>query len=121
MRSCDLFVFPSRYEAHPLVLLEALASGLPVVVSDNFGASDYIHDGGIVFHDANDVSALTLAMEKLILSAKTRKTMSQAAREQALTMPWSRTTEGYLRIYDTLMRERAQPASEQSQKNGDAR
>jgi glycosyltransferase involved in cell wall biosynthesis len=107
MRSCDLFVFPSRYEAHPLVLMEAIASGLPVVVSDNFGASDYIQDGGIVFNDANDVSALVAAMNTLIHFPEKRRAMSQAARQQSLKMPWSRTAEGYLKIYDTLMSKRA--------------
>jgi glycosyltransferase involved in cell wall biosynthesis len=106
MRSCDLFVFPSRYEAHPLVLMEAMASGLPVIVSDNFGASDYIHDGGIVFNNANDVSALTAAMNELILHPEKRRAMSQAARQQSLQTPWSRTAQGYLDIYDKLMSQR---------------
>jgi glycosyltransferase involved in cell wall biosynthesis len=108
MRSCDLFVFPSRYEAHPLVLMEAMASGLPVVVSDNFGASDYIHEGGVVFKDANDVSALATAMKTLISNPERRRAMSEAARQQSLQMPWSQTAQGYLDIYDALLSKPAQ-------------
>lgn len=108
MRSVDLFVFPSRYEAHPLVLMEALASGLPVVVSGNFGAADYIREGGIVFEDPNDVSALTVAMQTVVRSPEKRTAMGIAAREQALRMQWSQTAAAYLKVYDDLMRRRGQ-------------
>jgi glycosyltransferase involved in cell wall biosynthesis len=100
MRSVDFFVFPSRYEAHPLVLLEAMASGLPVIVSGNFGAADYINGGGIVFDDPNDVSALAKAMRDLVDSTEMRVAFGLAAREQACAMQWSRTAAAYLAIYD---------------------
>jgi glycosyltransferase involved in cell wall biosynthesis len=100
MRSVDFFVFPSRYEAHPLVLLEALASGLPVVVSGNFGAADYIRGGGIVFDDPNDVSALANAMKELVDSTEKRSEMALAARQQACAMQWSQTAGAYLAVYD---------------------
>jgi len=106
MRSTDFFVFPSRYEAHPLVLMEAMAAGLPVIVSGNFGAADYIRDGGIVFDDPNDVAALAMAMNELISSPEKRAIMAPAARAQAVNMQWSRTAEGYLDVYKDLLRQR---------------
>jgi glycosyltransferase involved in cell wall biosynthesis len=106
MRSVDFFVFPSRYEAHPLVLLEAMASGLPVVVSGNFGAADYIRDGGIVFDDPNDVSALAQAMRELVDSTEKRMAMGFAARQQACAMQWSRTAAAYLAVYDNHLLKR---------------
>jgi hypothetical protein len=39
MRTANIFVFPSRYEACPLVLLEAMASGLPIVTAQTAGGS----------------------------------------------------------------------------------
>ncbi|AEU36882.1 glycosyltransferase family 4 protein [Granulicella mallensis] len=111
MRSVDFFVFPSRYEAHPLVLLEAMASGLPVVVSGNFGAADYIHAGGRVFDDPNDASALATIMEELVRFPEKRKSMGVAAREQALNMQWSQTAAGYLDVYEELLEKRRQSAS----------
>ncbi len=107
MRSVDFFVFPSRYEAHPLVLMEALASGLPVVVSGNFGAADYIHAGGTVFDDPEDYTSLALIMSELVRHPEKRKMMARAAREQALQMQWSQTAVGYLRIYEKLMERRS--------------
>jgi glycosyltransferase involved in cell wall biosynthesis len=103
MRSVDVFVFPSRYEAHPLVLMEALASGLPIVVSGNFGAADYIGDGAIVLKDPNDPVALAEALRTVVTSPERRRAMAVAAREQALTMQWKDTAAGYLRVYDRLM------------------
>ncbi len=107
MRSADAFVFPSRYEAHPLVLLEALASGLPVLVSANFGASAYIHGGGVVYGDADDIPALEASLRRLLEDPVKLRQTGEAARKQALTMTWSETARGYLRIYDLLMRARA--------------
>ena len=99
MRSTDFFVFPSRYEAHPLVLMEAMASGLPVVVSGNFGAADYIREGGRILADPNDASGLAAIMAELIRRPDERKSMGEAARKTALAMQWSRTAEGYLEVY----------------------
>lgn len=106
MRSVDFFVFPSRYEAHPLVLLEAMASGLPVVVSGNFGAGDYIHGAGMIFPDPNDVSQLSLIMRELASSPGKRRTMSEAARREAMDMQWSRTAQAYLDVYEKLLQTR---------------
>lgn len=108
MRSVDFFVFPSRYEAHPLVLMEAMASGLPVVVSANFGAEDYVAAGGIVFDDPNDAATLAAAMNELVESPEKRIAMGAAARRQALGMQWSQTAAGYLKVYDDLMQMRNQ-------------
>lgn len=105
MRSVDLFVFPSRYEAHPLVLMEALASGLPIVVSGNFGAADYIGEGAIVLDDPNDAAALAAALQSVVASPERRRAMANAARERALTMQWKDTADGYLRVYEQLMAE----------------
>ena len=103
MRSADFFVFPSRYEAHPLVLLEALATGLPVVVSGSFGAEDYIRQGGKILLDPNDVPGLASLMTDLIENPEMRHIMSNGARREALDMQWSRTAQAYLQAYQELM------------------
>ena len=109
MRSADFFVFPSRYEAHPLVLLEAMASGLPIVVSGNFGAADYIHAGGKIFDDPNDTEALAAIMSNLLHFPEVRQLMRSAAREEAIKMQWSETAAGYLKVYDALFEKRGLP------------
>jgi glycosyltransferase involved in cell wall biosynthesis len=102
-----VFVFPSRYEAHPLVLMEALASGLPVVVSENFGAGDYVGAGGIVYGDAEDVPGLVAAVARVLGDAGLRGEMGRAAREIAVGMQWERMAEGYLAVYERVLADRS--------------
>lgn len=63
----DALVLPTLYDPFPNVVLEALASGLPVIVSDSCGAVDIIRDGenGFVC-PAADVEALVARMRRLM-------------------------------------------------------
>jgi glycosyltransferase involved in cell wall biosynthesis len=100
MRSVDLFVFPSRYEAHPLVLLEAMASGVASVVSGTFGAADFLGDGGVIVDDPNDADALAGAMRALANDPARRAAMGAAGRERALAMQWSAMAARYMEIFE---------------------
>ena len=103
MRSVDLFVFPSRYEAHPLVVLEAMASGLPSIVSGNFGAESFLGDGGHILKDPNDVNALAAHMNELMQAPEKRRAMALAARARALGMQWSTMASAYIAVYEQLL------------------
>jgi len=103
MRACDFFVFPSRYEACALVLLEALASGLPVVTAETTGGAEVVVDGcGIRIPDTEDVSELATAMRRVATDPAGRKAMSEAARKQALGYTWDVIAGQYLAEYEQL-------------------
>jgi glycosyltransferase involved in cell wall biosynthesis len=81
MRGAQIFVLPSLDDAYPLVTLEAMASGLPVIVTDHCGTSEIMQDGqdGIVV-PAGNVDSLVQAIARLALDAQLRRAMGQAAR-----------------------------------------
>jgi glycosyltransferase involved in cell wall biosynthesis len=91
MRRAQFFILPSLDDAYPLVMLEAMSSGLPVIVSDHTGVTEIISDGqeGIVV-PAGNVDSLTQAIAKLALDPQLRVAMGQAARRRSETeVDWS--------------------------------
>jgi glycosyltransferase involved in cell wall biosynthesis len=103
MRAADLFVFPSRSESCPLVLFEALASGLPAIVASTVGASELVtHDCGVVLDDPNDAEGLAHAWEEITRTPALRLCMAQAARAAVEPYGWDRMGEAYLEVYEAL-------------------
>ena len=84
LRSADIFVLPSYLEGQPIAILEAMASGLPVVGSAIGAVPDLIRDGieGRVV-EPGDVGALADALADLILHPARRAAMSIAVRRRA--------------------------------------
>jgi glycosyltransferase involved in cell wall biosynthesis len=105
MHSVDVFVFPSRYEAMSLSLLEALAAGLPVVTARTAGGAEIIgEECGIVLDDPDDAVALARAIDTLAASPARRAQMGQAARELATGFNWTRMARRYLDLYGSFAR-----------------
>lgn len=84
----SVFVLPSRFEALPAVLQEAMAYGLPAVSFDcKTGPSELIEDGKDGFlAKPEDVDELSKKMAVLMGNCEQRKKMGQAAREKILTV-----------------------------------
>ncbi|WP_144153536.1 glycosyltransferase family 4 protein [Paraburkholderia sp. BCC1885] len=103
MHSVDAFVFPSRYEAMSLSLLEAMAAGLPVVTARTAGGAEIITpDCGIVLDDPDDPKALAGAIAQLAGSDDVRRAMGVAANELATGFGWARMAAQYIALYRQL-------------------
>ena len=87
--SCDAFVFSSLTETLGLVILEAMASGLPVIATPAGGVADHLYDdvNGIAY-PPNDVDALARAMVSLALDRPRVKRLATGARATAERLSW---------------------------------
>ena len=83
----DAFLLTSLAEGWPLVIAEAAAVSLPIIMTDVGSAGEFIKNGenGIVL-PVNDVSALGEAMEKIIENTNLRNKLGEVARQSFLSL-----------------------------------
>jgi glycosyltransferase involved in cell wall biosynthesis len=88
--SADFFVFPSTTDTFGNVILEAQASGIPVIVSDIGGPRDLVSNGvdGFVTKGL-DAADLAEAIRKLAFDADLRKNMGASGRTRVETRDWT--------------------------------
>ena len=87
--SADAFLFSSLTETLGLVVLEAMASGLPVIATPAGGVADHLRDevNGIAV-PPHDVDAMSNAIAALTLDAERRRRLSDGARRTAQALDW---------------------------------
>ncbi len=100
----DAFVFPSQTDTFGNVVLEAMASGVPAIVSQDGGPKFLVksHHNGYI---TRDVAGFADAIVELHSQPRLRGRMSRAARESAMTHSWDRVFEQvYARYEEALTR-----------------
>ncbi|MDE1178846.1 MAG: glycosyltransferase family 4 protein [Edaphobacter sp.] len=102
MRSVDLFCFPSLYEPFGLVAVEAMATGLPVVVSRNVGAAQSFGHSLTVVDDPENAEALANVVRDLLDSPGRRSALAESALSLTQNVGWPATVEAYLHTYQRL-------------------
>ena len=97
----DLFVFPSHTDTFGNVVLEALASGVPAVVTPDGGPKTIVHDGetGRIVPDAEFATAVS----GILRNPSKHAAMREAARAYALTASWDSVFEGVYGAYESIL------------------
>jgi len=102
MAAADVFVFPSLFEGSAVVTYEALACGLPSVVTPNAGS--VVRDGIEGFAvPPRDVRSLAQRMERLGCDPALRARMASAARARALEYDWPRYHQALASVVEQVM------------------
>ena len=101
-RTADVLLFPSLYEGFGLPVLEAFASGLPVVTSGAGGLREVGGDAVIVV-DSRDASAYVDALDELSADPAGREALIERGRRRAREFTWQRTAERTADVYRGLL------------------
>lgn len=98
--SHDVFVFPSLVEGMPLTLLEAMATGMPVVTTNSSGMADVVEDNvnGLLV-PAADAAKVAEGIEKLCQSGELRKRLGLAGQETMRRYTWAQIAEQMEKVF----------------------
>ena len=96
----DFFAMPSYLDSFGIVVLEAMASGLPVIISNKVGAFEVVEPGitGYIVRDENFDQEMTDALSALMDQEK-RKNMGENAKRVALCHDWDFVAEKIAGLY----------------------
>ncbi|MGB7582288.1 MAG: glycosyltransferase family 4 protein [Sedimentisphaerales bacterium] len=101
-RQHDMFVSASMQEGMSNAMLEAMASGLPIITTKCEGVEELISDNGIVV-GTDSAESLAEAIIKLADNRQQYKMMCAAARSQAVKFGWDRVAQGYIELYQRVL------------------
>lgn len=101
-RESDMFIFASTCENMPNILLEAMASGLPIACSLSGPMPSILGDGGVYFN-ADCIDDIAEKIKKMVLSKKLREEVSQISFSKAKNYSWDECSkETFLFIKDVV-------------------
>jgi glycosyltransferase involved in cell wall biosynthesis len=101
-RDNDVFVMSSEHEGMCNAMLEAMASGLPMITTPCEGVEELITDNGIVVGQST-AENLAAAIKKLASDPQRHNYMSLAAREKSRQFSWKKVANEYIKCYHSLL------------------
>jgi UDP-glucose:(heptosyl)LPS alpha-1,3-glucosyltransferase len=106
--AADCFALPTRYDTFSLATLEAMASGLPAIVSREAGVSEYLTDGvdALLLANPDDVDGLAGHLGRLATDHDWRAQLGCGARATAERFTWDRVVDQTLAVYQRVLDER---------------
>jgi 1,2-diacylglycerol 3-alpha-glucosyltransferase len=101
----DIFVTASVTEVHPLSVVEAMATGLPVLGIHSVGVGDIVENGLTGFLSSQDQAAFAALLTRLCMDGDLRRRMGAAARKKSGAYSIEHTTQVMLKRYERLLSE----------------
>ena len=101
-RQSDIFISASMQEGMSNAMLEAMASGLPLITTRCEGAEELIADNGLVVENAN-AEEIADAVRKIADDRQLYKQMAVAARTQAQKFTWNKVASQYTELYHKIL------------------
>ena len=102
---CDIFVTASVTEVHPLSVIEAMGTGLPVMGIQSVGVGDTVQDGITGFLSTHELAAFTAKLTRLCLDPNLRAQMRDSAREASSAYAIERVSNVLLQHYEKIVKE----------------
>jgi glycosyltransferase involved in cell wall biosynthesis len=103
-RTSDVLVMPSLHEGFGLPILEAMASGTPVVASNRGSLPEVVGDAGLIV-EPDDIEAIAGAVVRLITDSQLRADMIARGIDRARQFTWERTAQLTLGVYRAVAAE----------------
>ena len=99
-KSADLFVMPSLLETFGMVLIEAMAAGLPIITTNSPGCRDVVTHGynGLLVEPANATELANSIME-MIKSSQLKESLIRNSQNSIIKYDWGNITREYERLY----------------------
>jgi glycosyltransferase involved in cell wall biosynthesis len=117
--AADMYAGPSLEDSFAIPPLEAMACGLPVIVSRQAGVSELVTHGvdGFVLEDPTDSRQLAEFIQRIYASADLRREMGVRAEETARHYTWQRNAEEMGKVFEGCLREKGRKVSEASRQS----
>lgn len=98
-QGAKVFAYPALWEGFGLPVLEAMASGVPVLTSDTSSLSE-IAEGAAMLVDPLSVRSISEGLLQLLTDEKLREELSRKGLERAKGFSWLKTAQATLRVYE---------------------
>ncbi len=103
MSGADLFVFPSLYEGFGIPPLEAMACGVPVVVSDSYSLPEVVGDAAVMV-DPYNVESIANGIYEVLSNAEFNSQLRKKGLERAKLFSWEKTARETLQLLEDVYR-----------------